>query len=239
MKQQKPIIHGRDHEHGGADPIRVHWEDVGTSGGGAGGGIRFDTYPQAGGWLYLETTDSTGEPSASGIEIQDKSGGGVLIVIDDGDTVHTPDLIVDAGRNIQLTAHEEFFAQGDNISGGFGVELESGLGGMWLHTSATPPAPVVPHEGIEIRHGKHAIQLRDELASRGIHLTVLATGPWDASGDSKLYLTGHLRHRLLGASMDSRFQITSEAGTPIFEVRETSGTVSYHIKSGASWTADL
>jgi len=38
MAVAKPVIHHRDHEHGGADPVHVVWEDVGTSGGGTGGG---------------------------------------------------------------------------------------------------------------------------------------------------------------------------------------------------------
>jgi hypothetical protein len=47
VKHQKPIIHGRDHAAGGADPIP-----------GVGGGIQFDTSPQVGGWLEVVTDDS-------------------------------------------------------------------------------------------------------------------------------------------------------------------------------------
>jgi hypothetical protein len=32
----RPIIHHRDHEHGGADPVRIQWEQTGESGGGTG-----------------------------------------------------------------------------------------------------------------------------------------------------------------------------------------------------------
>lgn len=53
---QKPPIHGRDHRPGGADPI-------------PGTGIQFDTYPQAGNWLYAETTGGTGSPHGYGIEL--------------------------------------------------------------------------------------------------------------------------------------------------------------------------
>jgi hypothetical protein len=34
----RPIIHARDHEWGGADPAGIVYEDVGDSGGGGGGG---------------------------------------------------------------------------------------------------------------------------------------------------------------------------------------------------------
>ena len=37
--QQKPVIHGRDHAYGGADPLGIAWEDVGDSGGGSGGDV--------------------------------------------------------------------------------------------------------------------------------------------------------------------------------------------------------
>jgi hypothetical protein len=32
----RPIIHHRDHEHGGADPVRIQWEQTGETGGGTG-----------------------------------------------------------------------------------------------------------------------------------------------------------------------------------------------------------
>lgn len=68
--QQKPILHGRDHASGGVDPIPGI------------GGIGFDTYPQAGNWLYAETDDESGaggSPSGYGIELDDFSTGGVFL----------------------------------------------------------------------------------------------------------------------------------------------------------------
>lgn len=38
-KRDKPIVHARDHEHGGADPQRIHYEDVGS--GGTGGTLTY------------------------------------------------------------------------------------------------------------------------------------------------------------------------------------------------------
>jgi hypothetical protein len=34
-KTPKPILHRRDHEHGGADPVRIQWEQTGDAGGGS------------------------------------------------------------------------------------------------------------------------------------------------------------------------------------------------------------
>jgi len=78
-RRPKPHVHGRDHEHGGADTTLIHYEDVGTSGGGTGGGIQFDTYPQSGGWLYAETTDTGGGPESYGIELTDLTGNGIAL----------------------------------------------------------------------------------------------------------------------------------------------------------------
>lgn len=49
--RQKPIIHGRDHAPGGADPIPGL---VLGGGGGGGGGIDFDVFPQIGGYLHIQ-----------------------------------------------------------------------------------------------------------------------------------------------------------------------------------------
>lgn len=45
--REKPVIHGRDHGPGGADPIPA----VETT------GIQFNTFPQQGDYLVIETTD--------------------------------------------------------------------------------------------------------------------------------------------------------------------------------------
>lgn len=58
---------------------------------GGGGGIQFDTYPQAGNWLYVETDDSTGSPNGWGLELQDQSTGGQGIKI--GTTVGEIDIV--------------------------------------------------------------------------------------------------------------------------------------------------
>jgi hypothetical protein len=80
----KPVLHRRDHEHGGADTVRIQYESV----GGAGpGGIMFDTYPQAGQWLYIETDGTDTSPSGYGIEIFDTSGNGIDVGSNGGITL--------------------------------------------------------------------------------------------------------------------------------------------------------
>jgi hypothetical protein len=67
----KPVNHGRDHSPGGADPIP-----------NLSGGINFDTYPQAGEWLYVETDGAGTSPSGFGMEFFDDSGNGIDISAD-------------------------------------------------------------------------------------------------------------------------------------------------------------
>ena len=60
--QQKPILHGRDHAEGGADPI----PGLGT---GGGGGIDFDVWPQQGDYFHLETLAGSVPGQTAGIQI--------------------------------------------------------------------------------------------------------------------------------------------------------------------------
>ena len=66
--QEKPVIHGRDHSHGGPDPTQIAYEDVGGTGGG-GGGIQFDVTPQSGTFLDIRTT-GVQSPTNNGITLQ-------------------------------------------------------------------------------------------------------------------------------------------------------------------------
>jgi len=50
--------HGRRHAADGEDPI-------------PGGGIQFDTYPQDGGYLYIETGDGTDSPNQYAFQVKD------------------------------------------------------------------------------------------------------------------------------------------------------------------------
>ena len=65
MAASKPVIHGRDHEHGGADPAGVVYETVGGGGGDGGGGatgLFMDTPggEQEGGYLEVIADDTGG-----------------------------------------------------------------------------------------------------------------------------------------------------------------------------------
>jgi hypothetical protein len=72
--------------------------------GGGGGGIQFDTYPQAGNWLYVETDDESGaggSPTGYGLELSDYSAGGAFLGALGGGDLH---LKASAGGGIQMTS---------------------------------------------------------------------------------------------------------------------------------------
>ena len=77
-RKPKPHVHGRDHEHGGADTTLIHYDDVGDSGGGGGGtGIRYHVENE-GDWLHIVTQgppDDTGDPRQ--LFLQDLGNGDV------------------------------------------------------------------------------------------------------------------------------------------------------------------
>lgn len=68
---EKPVIHGRDHLPGGADPIPA----VAATGGGTG--IQFDTSPQEGGFLEVTTT------MTGGITLEEHYGTGISLHSED------------------------------------------------------------------------------------------------------------------------------------------------------------
>lgn len=80
-RRPKPQTHGRDHEHGGADPQRIHYDDVG--GAGAGGLAIADE----GSVLPSEPTlnftgdgvTATDNPGASRIDVTIPGGGGAAL----------------------------------------------------------------------------------------------------------------------------------------------------------------
>src|SRR4051794_37120016 len=85
--------------------------------GGGGGGIQFDTKPQAGNWLYVETTATSG---TAGIELKASAellfeGGGAITLTSavsisfnapdflfTGDFSGTDDYVVNVGGNVLL-----------------------------------------------------------------------------------------------------------------------------------------
>jgi hypothetical protein len=99
-RRPKPVIHGRDHAPDGPDPIPAV----------AGDGIKFDTHPQDGGWLYVHTTGSDPTSPAAGIALLadeggiyiDAATGQLSLFADDGDVV-----IGSTGGDIEMASGDD------------------------------------------------------------------------------------------------------------------------------------
>jgi hypothetical protein len=93
MAATKPVIHHRDHEHGGADPVRVVWEDIGTGAGGGGGTTSTNVFatPAAVPLMFAEAGPSDGfgwtrvrvEPASRGNAVRTNSYTGHTAAVND------------------------------------------------------------------------------------------------------------------------------------------------------------
>lgn len=124
----KPVLHAHDHQHGGADPVRITWES--TGGAGTGGGIQFDI-DNIGGTLRVETTDTlTGLPTGVGIRFITDSGTFYVSSARDvnmdavQDILFFPgrDFVASANRDASVTADRDVVLKAAGVSGTPGVD---------------------------------------------------------------------------------------------------------------------
>jgi hypothetical protein len=97
----------------GAGVIRV---DAGGGGGGGGGGIQFETYPQEGAWMYVESTGAgtaPPDPADAGIGLV-ASGGGPIVLESTG------------GGGVQIIGE---WTGSTPVYAGGGVSLYGGMNG--------------------------------------------------------------------------------------------------------------
>lgn len=260
--------------HGGA----MEWEDVGTDTPGGGSGIQFDTYPQAGGWLFAETTDATTSPSAGkwAIELHDSSGGSI-----GGIWLHSDshNILIVAGSSLSMSSPGGSFSVdyggGAKVSSGSGIQLSvsndvkytlnDGSGtysGLFGHLFTLPPSggeftvkdkgggyvpnylkiTTGPGGDIEMNSPDQLnLYAKDgnlmmqggivQLASQNGPLNLVAQG----NNDVRLFSANGGNVIILGHVIgDGGVQV------PILKVTQNAlGQPTYHIKSGASWVADL
>jgi hypothetical protein len=100
----RPVIHGRDHAPGGADPIPLSF-----------GGIQYEIDPQTGGWLLIET-DSTegGGPTDDAIRVIANEGDiAVNAVAHDIKMISGNDILASSGRDLTWTADRDAYVTAD------------------------------------------------------------------------------------------------------------------------------
>lgn len=232
------------------------WEDVGTGGGSGGdgdGGIQFDTYPQVGEWLFLETTsylDSGGTPPSAGIyfkaahpmivdasEFQaNTSSAGISLISSGGGSVN----IREYGGGIYIDSYE-----------GGGIELtEHDDGNILLETMGAGNISLVSNNGVTV-NSQSGVTINSSAGGFAFNGTsgLLAVGGGGTHirelGSTGIVLESELGYMYLRApaiymggfdvgdgiedfaialSVGSNFRIVNDAGTTIFSVQED-GTI--------------
>jgi hypothetical protein len=87
----------------------------------AGGGIKFDTFPQSGDWLYVQTTDGTAAPSGIPLHLYDSSTAavGIRLESDNGEI------------DIQAFGNQLALSSAGVLSMTSSVSMTSAVGAFW------------------------------------------------------------------------------------------------------------
>lgn len=189
-----------------------------------GSGIQFDTSPQSGDWLYVETTESSGHgPGGYGIELKDDGPSGILLTSDNGQlSIGHPftgtQLRDSSGYGIDINnvgGSGQLTVEGSS-SGGIFLKDTYGIpsgAGIELETDATP-ITVAPANWLNLTS--------NGASTQGVKITAVGASP---EGMTLQVLTERL----------SLFQDLTE----ILRVDASTSPATYHIQTGASWVADL
>jgi hypothetical protein len=238
------------------------WVDEVT---GGGSGLQFDTYPQAGQYLYAETEGPLTSPSGYGMEFYDHSGNGINWAITDGGNM---DLSVHGGGHIELRSTGGIQITEQNTSGFGSIIINSAFGQTYLQA----------HDNLEIQSGAYGflkfgstgiyaktnyrldMEAETVASFRALHGSVEIEADGVSDSSINLAANGLFRHTIFGnpdSFMDdkpghlfllntggdgSRTEIhdLGAAGGPILRIDvDTTGAVTYHMKAGGVWIADL
>jgi hypothetical protein len=254
--------------------------------GGGGGGIQFDTYPQAGDWLYVAGTDGSGgsEESPNGFEIElyasgansgMKLGSGWDIELESDHRIKLnasnaveisgPHITLNASNVISLYLDEDNKLDWTPTVGTFSgfmlnttaANLHIQANGVRLETVDSFDIRMISNSDMEI-----SSKTLMSIGSGGPDGSILMAAISDASGTGAAIQYNCLgRGGVLGTypvsghffvlnggglyggsdSEDSYFEVRDYSTTDALMriVRTAGGTFSFHIKTGATWVADL
>ena len=164
--------------------------------GASGSGIQFDTYPQAGDYLYVEVTDDDAAPNGYSLELLDSAA------VADG-----------------------------------GVHLASTNNKILIETTAAGDIEMLSAANVEIDANNDSISVGTSFADY-IYIGRIAADVYIEGSYVEVQTDTTFRVRLIGSTTAESFQIRNGAvgNTPLLEVR---GDGTFHIKTGATWVADL
>jgi hypothetical protein len=266
--------HGLDVTDEGAGVIRV---DAGTTGLA---GIRFNTFPQAGGWLYVETGNAAEAPNNWGIELNDTTDAGIHIA-------SAWELLMEAGQAgiTMRTATGNIFIGATGASHSIeilgetmtlscqGINIYTGYGHMALtvngfvvdtnefgdlHIDATgvnlstfvPPGTTAPSPPLPMALRSTGAFRIDAGQSPEGSIQISAVGSFVNTALTMMpedgQLPGYPRGILFEMPVGGKFVVahvdygTVHGDQPIFVIDFSNvSSPTYHIKTGATWVADL
>lgn len=141
----KPRIHARDHEHGGADPTLIHYEDVGDAGTGGGGGIQFDTDPQVGGYLRITTDGSPATLGSNAIYIDNSDPDNGMRIKNDSNST----FVVENDGDGEMSIYDNH--AGLNIFSGLGIVVQGdGANGVVITTTGSGDLQITATGGTNV-----------------------------------------------------------------------------------------
>jgi hypothetical protein len=233
-------------------------------------GIQFDTYPQTGNWLYIETTNADDSPDTYGIELNDTSGQGIWMRTNrsfevSGDTgVYMESLNEGinlwaraANKTINLTAANINLdsADGDIHLGSTGITLDSPAYGYLHIQSSGVRLQTRLDDGQPHQLGLAASStIKLDAGELGLFQPAIFLNVSTQYGEEKFSIIGEYRsipqydHRgfLFEMTPAAKFIVAMSdfdvyhGDRPIFVIDFTNGDApTYHIKTGATWIADL
>jgi hypothetical protein len=198
--------------------LRLDDDTTGTAGGG---GIAFDTYPQAGNWLEVETDDSSGSPNGWGTHLADFSTGGMEL--ETGDAELALGQTAGLGIGAFLASHTGIEIR--NSGTGSLVVTNRDTDGVRIEDAATSSG-----QGVKILsdHGPIFVDAKDGLTmyAENTKATLASNNPTPTLG---MYL-----------ELDNQSLILyTQGGTRIMQINFNGLIWEYHIQTGSAWVADL
>jgi hypothetical protein len=149
----KPIIHSRDHEHGGADPVRILWESDDGGGTGGGGAVTVEQWtgntvtisPNTSGTITWDT------PVAGSSALVDYSAPAAPTVLLDGVYVFSAEVwptggLTNVGDEYFMTLHVNSSTVGQVYGAGAAWQVGTASGVTSDFAAAAPAVTSVPHQ---------------------------------------------------------------------------------------------
>lgn len=235
--------------------------------GGGGAGIRFDTYPQTGDWLYTLTDNAAGSPGSYGTEFESTAGiwlrensstGLQFQQLGTGGIQMAEQVAVDTGSGIQLLSSSGMVIQDQSSVNGLylyqtgsgGITVEDNGGGGVVAKSDSGPAYFGGSGLTQLQSNNNDVNIlaltskMTLVANKPIFITALG-GTTESVVQVRIVTHGNY-FSVMDNTPIEQLRVTPQ-GTVVFQVADHTGALifqvrddgSLHGKTGKTLTFDL